>query len=210
MPIVQVEMYVLAESADRTGDVEHISQSASHRVLDVRDQIGQSAVLWVKVPETQARMAACESGGRLSDADVADIKAATDSFSVLETLRYLDVPARLQADGVFEKDDGTVRPLAKARIELPHRGKQLVRLHRHLRFVMDDQAGNAAREAVGEFPNHGTAPRVQHIDATVQVDHRQEPMMRHELQNVLKFVRRVGIHLGAQTHLGEAEPSKLE
>ena len=56
-----------------------------------------------------------------------------------------------------------------------------------------------------------TRPRlIQHIDAAVQVDHRQVRMRGHEPQHVLKLVRRVGIHLGGQAHLGEAEPGQLE
>jgi hypothetical protein len=35
-------------------------------------------------------------------------------------------------------------------------------------------------------------------------------MRRHELQNMLKLVWRVGIYLGSQAHLGKAEPSKLK
>ena len=75
---------------------------------------------------------------------------------------------------------------------------------------MDDQAGDAACEAVGEFPDRGAALLVQHIDAAAQVDHRQVRMRGHELQNMLKFVERVGIHLGGQAHLGEAEPGQFE
>ena len=35
-------------------------------------------------------------------------------------------------------------------------------------------------------------------------------MRGHEPQNVLKLVWRVGIYLGGQAHLGEAEPGQLE
>ena len=75
---------------------------------------------------------------------------------------------------------------------------------------MDDEAGDTAREAVGEFPDHGAATLVQHIDAAVQVDHRQVRMRGHEPQDMLKLVWRVRIYLGSQAHLGEAEPSKLK
>jgi hypothetical protein len=37
MAIVQVEMQVLAEHANRTDDVEHVPYSAPHRSLDVCD-----------------------------------------------------------------------------------------------------------------------------------------------------------------------------
>jgi len=37
MPVVQVKMDLLAESADRTCDVEHVSQGASDRILNVCD-----------------------------------------------------------------------------------------------------------------------------------------------------------------------------
>jgi hypothetical protein len=35
-------------------------------------------------------------------------------------------------------------------------------------------------------------------------------MRGHELQDMLKLVWRVGIYLGSQAHLGEAEPRKLK
>jgi hypothetical protein len=44
MSIVQVKMYVLAEPAKRTCEVEHIWQRAFHRVLNVRYQVGQSVI----------------------------------------------------------------------------------------------------------------------------------------------------------------------
>ena len=75
---------------------------------------------------------------------------------------------------------------------------------------MDDQAGDAACEAVGEFPDHGAAPPVQHVDATVQVDEGQARMRGHKLQDILELVRRVGVHLGGHARLGEAEPSEFE
>ena len=210
MPVVQVEMHVLADRADRPDDVEDVPRSASHRLLDLCDQIRQPAVLRAKVPQTQARMAAPEPGGRLPDADMADVDAATDTFSIAEPLRHLDEPPRLQARGVLEKDKGATRPLAQTRIELPHHAEQAVCLCLHFPFVMDNEAGDTARETVGEFPDHGAATLVQHIDATVQVDHRQVRMRGHELQNMLKLVWRVGIYLGSQAHLGKAEPSKLK
>ena len=193
-----------------TDDVEHVPRSAFDRVLDVCDQIRQSAVLRAKVPQAQARMAAPEPGRRLPDTDVADIDAATDAFRVAEPLRHLDEPPRLQARGVLEKDKRAARPLTQTRIELPHHAKQAVCLLPHLTFVMDDEASDTARETVGELPDHGAATLVQHIDAAVQVDHRQVRMRGHEPQNMLKLVWRVGIHLGGQAHLGKAEPGKLE
>jgi hypothetical protein len=105
-------MYVLADRADRPDDVEDVPRSASHRILDLCDQIRQPAVLRVKVPQTQARMAAPEPGRRLPDADMADVDAATDTFSVVEPLRHLDKPPWLQARGVLEKDKRATRPLA--------------------------------------------------------------------------------------------------
>jgi hypothetical protein len=75
---------------------------------------------------------------------------------------------------------------------------------------VDDQAGDPACEAVGEFSHHRAAPLVQHIDAAAQVDHGQAPMGRRELQDVLKLVRRIGVYLGGHAHLGETEPSELE
>ena len=155
-------------------------------------------------------MAAREPGRRLPDAEVADVDAATDSFSVPEPLRHLDEPPGLKARGVLEEDEGAVRPLAQPRIELAHHAKQAVCLFPHLMFVMDDQAGDAARESVGELPDHGAARLVQHIDAAVQVDRRPVRVRGHEPQHVLELRWRVGIYLGGQAHLREAEASQLE
>ena len=155
-------------------------------------------------------MAVSEPGGRLSQADVADVEAATDSLGSLKTLRHLDEPAAIQSSGVLEKDEGPIGPLAETSIQLAQSGNQAVRLCRHLTLVMDDQSGDAAREAVGEFPHHGAVPRVQDVDATVQVDDRQARMGGHELQEMLELVRRVRVHLGGRAHLGEAETSEFE
>jgi hypothetical protein len=75
---------------------------------------------------------------------------------------------------------------------------------------MDDQPGDAAGEAVGEFPHHGAVSPVQHVEATVQVDDRQARMGGHELQDVFELVWRVRVYLGGRAHLGEAETSELE
>jgi hypothetical protein len=80
----------------------------------------------------------------------------------------------------------------------------------HLAFVMDNEAGDAAREALGEVPDHGAAALIQQIDATVEVDYGQIGMRGHEPQNMRKLVWRVRIYLSGQAHLGEAEPSKLK
>jgi hypothetical protein len=155
-------------------------------------------------------MAVSEPGGRLSQADVADVDAATDSLSGLKTLRHLDEPAAIQTSGVLEKDEGAIGPLAKASIQLPQSGEQAVRLFRHLTLVMDDQPGDAAGEAVGEFRHHGAVSPVEHVDATAQVDDRQARMGGHELQGIFELVRRVRVHLGSHAHLGEAETSEPE
>jgi hypothetical protein len=155
-------------------------------------------------------MAVSEPGGRLSQADVADVDAATDSLSGLKALRHLDEPAAIQSSGVLEKHEGAIGPLAEASIQLAQSGEQAVRLCRHLTLVMDDQPGDAACEAVGEFPHHGAVPLLQHVDATAQVDDRQAGMGGHELQDMLELVRRVRVHLGGHAHLGEAETSESE
>src|SRR5438128_1755175 len=132
MPVVQVEVHVLAEPAKRACDVEHMWQGAFHRVLNVRYQVGQSVVRRAELLEVQAGMAASEPGGHLPQADVADVDAATNPLGVLETLRHLDEPAAIQSGGVLEKNEGTIRPLAKVGIQLAHRGKQAACLCRHL------------------------------------------------------------------------------
>jgi hypothetical protein len=117
MPVVQVEMHVLADRADRMDDVEHIARRAFDRGLDVRDQIRQPAVLRAKVPQAQGGMAAREPGRRLPHADVAHIDTATDALRVAEPLRHLHEPLRFQAGRVLEKDQRAARPLTQTRIE---------------------------------------------------------------------------------------------
>src|SRR5262249_37155195 len=210
MPIVQVEVHVLAEPTERARDVEHMRQGASHRVLDVRHQVRQAVVHRAKLLEVKARMAVSEPGGRLPQADVANIDAVTHPLSALEPLRHLDEPAAIQSGGVLEKNEGTARLLAKPGIQLAHPGNQAVRLCPHLTFVVDDQAGDASREAIGELPHHRAVPPVQHVDATVQVDDGQTRMGGRELQDILELVGCVGVYLGGRAHLGEAQPSELE
>jgi hypothetical protein len=210
MPVVQVEMQVLADRADGVDGVEHIPCRAFDRGLDVCDQIRQPAVLRVKVPQAQPRMAAREPGRRLPHTDVAHVDAATDAFRVAKPLRHLHEPPRFQAGRVLEKDERAARPLTQTPIEPAHHAKQLACLLPHLMFVMDDEASDAACEAVGELTHHAVATLVQHIDAAIQMDHRKVRMRRHEPQNVLKLIRCVGIHLGGQAHLSEAEPGELE
>jgi len=124
---------------------------------------------------------------------VADVDAATHSLSGLKTLGHLDEPAAIQSCGVLEEHEGAIGPLAKVSIQLAQSGEQAVGLCRHLALVMDDQPGDAAGEAVGEFPHHGAVPPVQHVDATVQVDDRQACMGGHELQDGFELVWRVRV-----------------
>ena len=207
---MQVEMQVLAEPADRANDFEHVLQRAAHSILHVRYQTGQATVRWAEVSGAQARMSAAKPDGRLPYADVADVDTEAHSVSVLQPLRHLDEPARLQARRVLKEDGGAIRPLAKMRIELPQRGKHAVRLAPHVSVVVDDQTRDPSSEAVGEFPDRGAALLVEEIDAAVQVNHRQARMGRRELQDIVKLARGVGVHLGGQAHLGEAEPGQLE
>jgi hypothetical protein len=130
-------------------------------------------------------MAACEPGGRLPPAEVPDVDAAADPLGVLELLRQLDEPARVQAGGVLEEDERAVWQLAQARVELAQHGQQAVGLVPHLPVVVDDQAADAAREAAGELPDRGAALLVQQVDAAVQVDRGQARVRGDELQDVL-------------------------
>src|SRR6516165_5054961 len=116
MPIVQVKVHVFAEAAERTCDVEHMRQGASHRVLDVRHQVGQTVVCRTELLQVQAGMAVAEPGGDLPEANVADINAAADPLSVVEPLRDLNEPSAIKPGGVLEKDEGTSRPRAKVRV----------------------------------------------------------------------------------------------
>ena len=116
MPIMQVKVHMLAESAKRAYDVEHVRQGASHRVLDVRHQVGQTVVHRAELLEVQARMALSEQGGYLSQANVTDVDAATDSLSFFQPLRNFDEPPAIQSGGVLEKEEGAVPPFAKAGI----------------------------------------------------------------------------------------------
>src|SRR5215471_11281318 len=75
---------------------------------------------------------------------------------------------------------------------------------------MNDQAGDAACEAVGELPHYGAIPLVQHVDAAFQVHHGHARMGGHELQYMLELVRRISVHFGGRAHLSEAELSEPE
>src|ERR1700726_1462280 len=141
---------------------------------------------------------------------MSDVDAAADSFGVPESLRYLDEPPAIQSGGVLEENHGSVRPLAEASIQFTHPGKQTVRLCPHLTLVMDDEAGDTAREAVGECPDQRAVPPVQHVDGAAQVDDGQARMGRYEPQDMLELIWRVGVDLGGRAHLGEAEPGEPE
>ena len=80
----------------------------------------------------------------------------------------------------------------------------------HIVLVMDDYPGYPAGEAVSEFPDRGPASLVEHVDAAIQVDHGQARVGGHEAQDMLQLVRRIGVYLGCDAHLGEAEPGELE
>ena len=75
---------------------------------------------------------------------------------------------------------------------------------------MDDQTGDPADEVVGEFRDNEAVLLVQQIEAPVQMDHRQVPMGGHEPQHILKLVRCIGVELGGQARLGEAECREFE
>ena len=132
-------------------------------------------------------------------------RSASWSFSASSTNQ-----PRFQAGGVLEEDEGTVLQLAQARVELAQHGQQAVGLVPHLPVVVDDQAADAAREPVGELPDRGAALLVQQVDAAVQVDRGQAPVRGDELQDMLQLAGRVGVRLGGQARLGEAEASQLE
>ena len=132
-------------------------------------------------------MAAREPGGRLPDANVADVDADADPFRVLEFLRQLDEPGRFQVGGVLEEDERGVWQLAQARVELAQHGEQAVGLVPHVALVVDDQAADAAREAGGELHDRGAALLVQQVDAAVQVDRGQARVRGDELQDMLEL-----------------------
>src|SRR5689334_8354242 len=160
MPVVQVEVHMLADPAKRSDDLEHMRQSASHRVLNVCYQAGQPVIHRAELLEVQAGMAALEPGGGLPDADVADIDAAADPLGGPELLRDLDEPAAVEPGGVLEEDEGSARPLAEVGVQLAHRGQQSIRLARHLPLVVYHEAGDTSGEAVGKLPDHGAVPPV--------------------------------------------------
>ncbi len=205
MPVVQVKVHVLAEPAKGARDLQDMRQGACRRVLDVRDQVGQAVVGRAQLLEVQAGMAVPEPGGRLPQADVADVDAAADPLGVLQPLGHLDEPAAIQPGGVLQENQGPVRALAKAGIQFTHSGQQALGLCSHLTFVMDDQASHPARETVSEFAHHGAVSPVQHVEAAAQVDHRQAGLGGHERQHVVELVRCIGVHLGRHAHLGEPQ-----
>jgi hypothetical protein len=75
---------------------------------------------------------------------------------------------------------------------------------------MDDKAGDAARETVGEFRDPGTVLLTEHVDTAVQVDRRKVSMRRDEPEGPLQLVWGVGVELGGHAHLGKTESGQLE
>src|SRR6516225_856463 len=77
-------------------------------------------------------------------------------------------------------------------------------------MVMDDHPGDPASEAVSEVPDRRATSLVQDVDAAIQMHHGQTPMGGHVAQDVFELVRRIGVYLGRDAHLGEAEPGEFE
>jgi hypothetical protein len=119
-------------------------------------------------------------------------------------------PTQIQAGGVLKEDDGAIGPLAKVGIQLAHPFEHAVGVCLHLALVMDDHPSDSACEAVSEFPDRGPASLVENVDAAVQVHNRQACVGGHEAQDVLQLIRRVGVYLGRDAHLGEAEPGEFK
>ena len=174
-------------------------------VVTTERSAGQAMVGQAELLEVQAGMPVAEPGGHLPEADMPDIDAAADPLGVAEPFRHVDEPSAIESGGVLEENQRTVRPLAQLRVQLAHRGQQAVRLRPHLTLVVDDQPGDAAREAVGELPDQGAVLPVQDVHAAVQVHHGQARTGGHELQDMLELIRRIGVYLGGRAHLGEAE-----
>ena len=210
MPVVQVEMHVLADRADR-----RMTSSTSCAALPTASWT--SAARSGNRPSCGLRPPRLRPGWlrpNLADACLmptwpTSMQQLTRSASRSRSATSTNHPGSRPA-AYSRKTKGAARPLAQTRIELPHHAEQAVGLCLHLPLVVDNEAGDTARETVGEFPDDGAATLVQHIDAAVEVDHRQVRVRGHEPQNMLKLVWRVGIQLGGQAHLGEAEPSKLK
>jgi hypothetical protein len=151
-----------------------------------------------------------EPGGGLLDANVADVDAGANPLRILKSLRYLHEPAHIQPGSVLEEDNGAIGLLAKACIQLAHPSDQAIGPCLHLVVVMDDHPCHPACEAVSEVPDRRATSLVEHIDAAIQVHHRQARMGGHESQDILQLVRRIGVYLRRDAHLGEAEPSEFE
>jgi hypothetical protein len=142
-----------------------------------------------------------EAGPGLGDADVADVDAGADPRHVPEALGHLDEPVELQPGGVLEEQR---RPVGR-QAELVDPGDQVARPGAHLGLVVDDEAGDPPREAVGERLDRRPAPLVQQVDVPAQVHDGPVGLGRREPENPLELLRRVGVELGGQPGLGEAE-----
>src|ERR1035437_2607904 len=78
MPVVQVEVQMLAEPPDRARHVEHVMQHARYGILDVREQAGQALIAGAETAQAEALVIAREPGRGLPGPDVAHVNAAAD------------------------------------------------------------------------------------------------------------------------------------
>jgi Fe-S oxidoreductase len=205
MPVVQVEMQGLAQAADRAGHVLHVAPGAAHRVLDVRYQAGQAGVGRAEAAQGDIGMAAGEPGGGLPDPDVAHVDAGADPLGVLQLFGQLDEPPGFQAGRVFEEHPGRVRDAAEAGVQVPQGAHRIVGRVAHAGLVVDDHAGQAPGQAVGELLDQAAVPLVQQVQPAIQVNRRAARVRRHVREQPVKVVRRVGVQLGGQAGLGETE-----
>jgi hypothetical protein len=76
--------------------------------------------------------------------------------------------------------------------------------------VVDDHARKTPGEAGGELLDHAAVLFAKHIQAAVQVNRWQARVRRYVREQAVKLVRSVGVRLGCQAFLGEAEACEPE
>jgi hypothetical protein len=141
---------------------------------------------------------------------VAHVDAAADPVGVFQLLGQLDEPGRLHTGCVLQEDLGRGADAAEAGVQVPEGGDRVVGRLAHARVVVDDHARQATGQAAGELLDRPAVPLAQQVQPAIQVNGREARVRRHEREDPVQLVRRVGVQLGGQAGLREPEAGQPE